>query len=249
MGKLSVKFMLRTVVVVVVGISALGWIMTRALESEVRARADQAADDQVEEISIVLQTVDNLSSQSVRTAMKVLLQEGERMGAPESIPSSKADGKLLPELRLGHSSQAGDFVLVDHLKQLAGCTATLFVKNGDQFVRVSTNVMKPDGSRAVGTVLDPKGRAFAAIQNGQPFYGVVDILGKPYMTGYEPMRNAAKQTIGIWYVGYPLTAVGDLGERINNAKTSTMDLLRCSTPTEESSSSRSASLPTKSASG
>jgi hypothetical protein len=54
MGKLSVKFMLRTVVVVVVGISALGWIMTRALESEVRARADQAADDQVEEISIVL---------------------------------------------------------------------------------------------------------------------------------------------------------------------------------------------------
>ena len=38
------------------------------------------------------------------------------------------------------------------------------------------------------------------------------------MTGYEPMRNAAKQTIGIWYVGFPLTAVGDLGERISNAK-------------------------------
>ena len=42
MGKLSVKFMLRTVVVVVVGISALGWIMTRALESA-RPRASGTA--------------------------------------------------------------------------------------------------------------------------------------------------------------------------------------------------------------
>jgi methyl-accepting chemotaxis protein len=119
---------------------------------------------------------------------------------------------------LGNSSQAGNFALVDRLKQLMGCTATLFVKKGDQFVRVSTNVLKADGFRAVGTVLDPSGKAYASIQSGQAFYGVVDILGKPYMTGYEPMQNTAKQTIGIWYVGYPLTAVGDLGERISNAK-------------------------------
>jgi methyl-accepting chemotaxis protein len=32
------------------------------------------------------------------------------------------------------------------------------------------------------------------------------------------MHNAAKQTIGVWYVGFPLTAVGDLGERISKAK-------------------------------
>ena len=64
----------------------------------------------------------------------------------------------------------------------------------------------------------PQERRIAAIQNGQSFYGVVDILGKPYMTGYEPMQNSSKQTVGIWYVGFPLTAVGDLGERIGNAK-------------------------------
>lgn len=38
------------------------------------------------------------------------------------------------------------------------------------------------------------------------------------MTGYEPMRNAAKQTIGIWYVGFPLTALGDPGKQITSAK-------------------------------
>jgi len=218
MGKLSVKFMLRTVIVVVLGISALGWIMTRSLESEVKRRADQEAADQVESILTVLQTVDNLSSQSVRSAMKVMLQEGGRVGMPDVDKPTTLEGQSVPDLRLGGASQVGNFALVDHLKQLAGCTATLFVKRGDQFVRVSTNVPRPDGSRAVGTVLDPAGKAYAAIQNGQAFYGVVDILGKPYMTGYEPMQNMAKQTIGIWYVGYPLTAVGDLGEQISNAR-------------------------------
>jgi methyl-accepting chemotaxis protein len=216
--KLSLKFMMRTTIVVVFGLSVLGWIMTRSLGSEVRGRADQEAADQVDAVLTVLQTVDNLSSQSVQSAMKMLLQEGERLGAPQVNKSATIAAEPVPDLHLGNSSQVGNFVLVDRLKQLTGCTATLFVKNGDQFVRVSTNVLKPDGSRAVGTPLDPKGRAFAAIQSGQSFYGVVDILGKPYMTGYEPMRNASNQTVGIWYVGFPLTAVGDLGQRISTTK-------------------------------
>jgi hypothetical protein len=66
---LSLKFMLRTAIVVTFGISVLGWIMTRSLGSEVRSRSDREATDQVSAVLNVLQTVDNLSSQSVRCAM------------------------------------------------------------------------------------------------------------------------------------------------------------------------------------
>ena len=76
----------------------------------------------------------------------------------------------------------------------------------------------PTARRAIGTALDPKGRAYAAVSKDRPFYGVVDILGQPCMTGYEPMRNPQGNVVGIWYVGFPLTTVGDLGRRINSAK-------------------------------
>jgi methyl-accepting chemotaxis protein len=33
-------------------------------------------------------------------------------------------------------------------------------------------------------------------------YGEAMILGKAYVTGYEPMHDAAKNVIGIYYVGY-----------------------------------------------
>jgi hypothetical protein len=29
------------------------------------------------------------------------------------------------------------------------------------------------------------------------------ILGKPYITGYEPMKDGSGNIVGIYYVGYP----------------------------------------------
>ena len=87
------------------------------------------------------------------------------------------------------------------MKENSG-TATLFVKAGDEYVRVTTNVKKDDGSRAIGTILDPSGPAIEKIKKGEAYYGEATILGKPYLTGYEPIRDASDNVIGIYYVGY-----------------------------------------------
>ncbi|MGD1076438.1 MAG: methyl-accepting chemotaxis protein, partial [Thermodesulfovibrionales bacterium] len=95
-----------------------------------------------------------------------------------------------------------------------GGTATLFVKRGSDFVRVSTNVMKEDASRAVATLLDPNGKAIAALREDKAFYGQVDILGNPYVTGYEPIHDKNNAVIGAWYVGYPVATFTQLGETL-----------------------------------
>ena len=94
------------------------------------------------------------------------------------------------------------FDVVDEVVKENGGTATLFVKAGNDFVRVATNVKKDDGSRAIGTVLDPNGPVFPVIQKGEAYYGDATILGKPYVTGYDPIRDASGKVIGIYYVGY-----------------------------------------------
>ena len=76
------------------------------------------------------------------------------------------------------------------------------MRSGDDFVRVATNIIKDDGSRAVGTILYPKGKVIDFIRKVQGYYGEADILGKSYVTGYEPIRDAKDQIIGIYFVGY-----------------------------------------------
>ena len=100
------------------------------------------------------------------------------------------------QLLVGDYSINNNFELPDRLKEMVGGTATVFM--GD--TRVSTNVQKPDGSRAVGTQLQGAART-AVIEQGKPYRGEAQILGTTYFTAYDPIKNAAGETIGVLYVG------------------------------------------------
>lgn len=134
------------------------------------------------------------SAAKVKEAMAAMKDEAKKLGEP------KLDGQ---NLIFGTTKMNDNVVLVDAVKTKFGGTATVFVKKGDAFIRITTNVMK-DGKRAVGTSLDPAGPAMAAIRQGKAFYGIVDILGKLYDTGYEPITTAKGEVIGIYYVGQSL---------------------------------------------
>ncbi|MBF0096049.1 MAG: cache domain-containing protein [Magnetococcales bacterium] len=87
--------------------------------------------------------------------------------------------------------------IVDAVSQLVGGTATIFM--GD--TRIATSVLKADGHRAIGTQLARNAAYEAIFHQKKPFRGVVDILGIPYITGYDPIFNADREVIGIVYVG------------------------------------------------
>jgi hypothetical protein len=138
----------------------------------------------------------------VKASMAALKSKAEKLGPAKVEGTDAVAGKSVPAVYFGSSKQNNNFDLVDEVVKEHGGTATIFVKSGEEYVRVSTNVKKDDGSRAIGTILDPNGKAIVAIREGKPFYGEVTILEKPYVTGYEPMRDASNNVVGIYYVGY-----------------------------------------------
>jgi hypothetical protein len=141
-------------------------------------------------------------SEDVQAAMQLLKSKAAMLGAPSVKGEDAVADKNVPALYFGTTKMNNNFMLVDEVQKQVGGTATIFVKSGDEFVRVATNVKKDDGSRAIGTILDPKGKAFAAIAKGESYFGEASILGKPYITGYEPIRDASNSVIGVYYVGY-----------------------------------------------
>jgi len=182
--------------------------------------SDEAAHQAVEQSSQAIShiaTIDQLTRGQVETGMHILEELSRVKGAPSVNGEAVVNGKSVPNLRLGAESQVLNFTMVDQVKQLAGGTATLFAWDGNNFIRVTTNVLKPDGSRAVGTILDPHGKAFAALSRGQSFGGVVEILGVPYTTSYVPMVDGQGKLAGAWYTGYRLDSIDALGKTIEDA--------------------------------
>lgn len=128
------------------------------------------------------------ASQDMDARMKTFHELISQKGAALMVE----DGKL----KIGSYVVNGNYELPDKIKVLFGGAATIFM--GDE--RVSTNVMKPDGGRAIGTKLT--GPAYeSVIKQGKSYRGEAQILGVPYFTAYDPLKNASGAVIGILYVG------------------------------------------------
>lgn len=149
----------------------------------------------------LLTLTDTMMMERVRSSMRLLREFGTESGEPQLGERIRVNDRETNNVLLGETPIANQFDLVDRVTNIMGGTATIFARDGEEFVRVSTNVMTPTG-RAIGTILAPQGAAIKKIQQGAAFYGLVDILGSPYLTGYEPMSNRRGETLGIWYVGY-----------------------------------------------
>ncbi len=128
--------------------------------------------------------VNALQESHLKTFWELLRTKGEEFRV--------VDGILLA----GNFRLNGNYELPDKVKEIFGGTATIFM--GD--VRVSTNVLKEDGSRAVGTRLTGP-PYYAIFREGKPYRGEASILGIRYFTAYDPIRNREGRVIGALYVG------------------------------------------------
>jgi signal transduction histidine kinase len=75
-------------------------------------------------------------------------------------------------------------------------TVTIF-KNE---VRIATNVLTPDGARAIGTRVSEAVRR-VVLEQGMNYTGEALVVDAWYLSAYAPLRDPAGQTIGMIYVG------------------------------------------------
>ncbi|MBO9740910.1 Cache 3/Cache 2 fusion domain-containing protein [Xanthomonas axonopodis pv. begoniae] len=200
---LRVRLLLPVLALVLVVVVALTVILSITEANRVKSEAGASIERGQVSLQSLFAVTRSMLLDRVNSSMRQLRKEASKEGAPSVGNDVRVADRSANDLLLGQRSQANAFTLVDEVTAIHEGTATLFSRTGDDFVRISTNVKKDDGSRAIGTVLDPNGPAAAKLRNGESFYGVVDILGNPYVTGYEPIfAGNDKRVIGAWYVGY-----------------------------------------------
>jgi len=112
----------------------------------------------------------------------------------------KVGGYTVPSLYAGDKNLTMDTAFVDGIQSLVGATSTVFYLQDDEFIRVSTNVMK-DGERAVGTSINNDSPVYQTIMNKETYYGRAFVVGEWYITGYAPIMDGTGNVVGIVYVG------------------------------------------------
>lgn len=119
---------------------------------------------------------------------------------------TQGEGTLLDDQG---NSIAGTYGAVDAVLEDLGDRATIFVKENNDFRRISTNVIT-ERERAVGTWLGKDHIAYETVMEGELYTGEANIFGENYYTAYEPIKDINNNVIGLLFVGTPTWQLDDL---------------------------------------
>jgi len=117
------------------------------------------------------------------------------------------DGKLYGKAGTGLQ---GNYGMVDTILVDLGDAATIFAKDGEDYYRIVTNIVDDNGKRFEGTALERDSEIYASIASGETYMGESSILGKTYLTIYEPLYDALGENIGILAVAVPMENIAEI---------------------------------------
>ena len=197
-------------VVLAVQVVAFGAFSLALSASSMNQLESQARDAIATESHTLRELVAQLDDTMLQEADRFMLSLAAVLPGPYAVDPSQSievAGKPTPAFRSGDQVLNNSFDVPDKFfAHTGGVVATVFARTGDDFIRVTTSLKKQDGQRAVGTLLDRTGAAYAAVSSGKSYRSLAWLFGKPYMSKYEPVRDSAGRIVGALFVGVNVEA-------------------------------------------
>ncbi|MGE5253921.1 MAG: Cache 3/Cache 2 fusion domain-containing protein, partial [Planctomycetaceae bacterium] len=170
----------------------------------------------------------NKLTTDLQIARWIFFRDGHRIViSPDRLVEFNAEDQFtkktsrirVPSWSVGGQAITGNYALVDQVQRLVGGTCTVFqLIPGSRLLRISTNVLRSDGSRAVGTYLPATSEVTRSILRGETYRGRAFVVNDWYITAYEPIFDEHKKVIGALYVGIPEQRAVTLKRAIKSIK-------------------------------
>lgn len=160
----------------------------------IHTQLNERLDEQVRLENQYIEAIFSLAKENIDANMAVAHQSFYSYGVP-----TISDGKLF----FGDDYSAnGNYNIVDNIKGQTGSDVTIFQVKDNSAIRVSTTIVDSNGNRVVGTTVSDN--VFSTVvQQGAAYQGIADVLGQPYISKYEPIKDASGKVIGIIFIGVP----------------------------------------------
>jgi methyl-accepting chemotaxis protein len=101
-----------------------------------------------------------------------------------------------------------DYRVVDKIASQLSVRTTIFVKEGQDYRRITTSIVDNNGNRVVDTFLGTSSAAYSPVHSGNDYIGRVIILGNDYLGGYRPIfAQNSREVIGILFIGLEISTI------------------------------------------
>lgn len=188
------------IAVVLIGIfSGLGITLFLTIKHNIVAETDQRMKDHVQDLYTILDQHVKLKQEETNISLKLASQlfynQGNIVETNHAIQVTGIDQEsgqqqnfTIKEWQQNGQTLNNNNEVVDQIKSQSIEAATVFQKVDAGYLRISTNVKKKDGSRALNTYIPNSSDVIKTIERGQTYYGRAFVVNDWYLTAYEPIE-------------------------------------------------------------
>ncbi len=209
--KLKARINTTFAVLLICVFSILGVVITSYLKKSIKSNADNQMYTHLKDLVDILntnvngqQSIINLSLNMIHNSLfdngnitesKEIINTSITEQAKDKTSSYEISKLLYQGDQIYHNNQ-----LIDNLKLKSGETVTIFQKIKNGYLRIATNVINKDGTRAIDTYIPDSSEVIRTIEQNKNFYGRAFVVDDWYLTAYEPIKING-EIKAILYVG------------------------------------------------
>ncbi|WP_175902710.1 methyl-accepting chemotaxis protein [Burkholderia seminalis] len=203
LGRVSVGARLAALACVLVALlfTVFAWTLAHFAGQQLAEEAHLRIADKEQSIRAMVDLFDKALTAEANRSMTLFASFLPADFSLDAARTVDIGGVAAPTLLAGGQPLDLDYAIPDQFLKKSGAIATIFARDGDDFVRITTSLKKQDGARAVGTKLDRAGPAYAPLVAGRSYTGLARLFGRPYITQYKPVIDATGRVIGALFVG------------------------------------------------
>jgi methyl-accepting chemotaxis protein len=147
---------------------------------------------------------------SLYSKQKLAMQTAEFMGQSKLLGDMTSfEFRIATEYGdLNLNSLKSQYKLVDEASRDLGVVATIFMREGNDFRRITTSISDKRGRRAVDTFLGSESPAYSPVMAGKSFSGTAKIFNVDYLVTYKPVfEKGTQNVIGILFLGVEMEKI------------------------------------------
>lgn len=190
-----------SIIVIIISIITVAFVSQFSAKTEINQTRKQLKS-QIESVTNLLDlyyvSVED-KAKSLTNIFYLSLDNDFSIDSTELIPLKE---EKFPALKAKNTILNNNFEKLDNFKKNAEGEFTIFLRQNDDFIRVSTTLSDNQGNRMIGTRLDKTGASYQALTKGESYVGRAKLFNKNYLTCYKPIKNAKGEVIGAVFAGF-----------------------------------------------
>ncbi len=201
--KLKTNLILITVLLVV--FSSLTFLVYQSIHNRIKKDTHDNMVSHLTDLTTILDNHVKSRQEVVNLALLLANETIESYGKIKQgnsniqIESSNSKTYTIDKWFINKDALIESTEIVDQIKEQSAANASIFQKCDDGYIRISTNILKQNGTRSIGSLLSDTSEIIKTVEQGKTFYGRVSISGQWFLTAYKPLfiNNAIQGMVAV----------------------------------------------------